>query len=141
MPQGKILIVDYESSIHRALHVSLAALGFEVEEAKTSEQALAMLVAGYYNLVLLDIDMPGVGGIETCREIRRLSPRSAVLKLTVRDGQEDKAKAFEVGAGDYVITKPCPFRDLVARIRAVLDSRQASPMPGADSPGSSNSQT
>jgi two-component system KDP operon response regulator KdpE len=120
-PQGKILIVDDEPSLRRILRVSLAALGFEAEEASTGEQALARLGADHYDLVLLDVEMPGMGGIETCREIQRLSPRPAVVMLTVRDGEEDKTKAFEAGADDY-ITKPCRVRDLVARIRVVLTS-------------------
>jgi two-component system KDP operon response regulator KdpE len=117
MPQGKVLIVDDESSLRRVLLMSLAALGLEAEEATNGEQALALLRTDHYDLVLLDIDMPGKGGIETCREIQRLSPRPVVLMLTVRDGEEDKAKAFEAGADDY-ITKPFRIRDLVARVRA-----------------------
>jgi two-component system KDP operon response regulator KdpE len=78
-----------------------------------------VLSTDHYDVVLLDIDMPGRGGIETCREIHRLCPRPAVLMLTVRDGREDRAKAFEAGADDY-ITKPFPFGDLVARVRTAL---------------------
>jgi two-component system KDP operon response regulator KdpE len=118
-PQGKVLIVDDESSLRRVLRVSLAAIGFEAEEASTGEEALALLSADHYDVVLLDIEMPGQGGIETCREINRRSPRPAVLMLTVRDGKEDKAKAFEAGADDY-ITKPFRFPDLVARVRTAL---------------------
>jgi two-component system KDP operon response regulator KdpE len=118
-PQGKVLIVDDKSSLRRVLRVSLAALGFEAEEASTGEEALAMLGAGHYDVVLLDIEMPGKGGIETCREINALSPRPVVLMLTVRDGAEDKAKAFEAGADDYV-TKPFRLPDLVARVRSAL---------------------
>jgi two-component system KDP operon response regulator KdpE len=82
---------------------------------------LAILGVGRYDLVLLDIQMLGMGGIETCKEIKRLSPPRTVVMLTVRDGEEDKAEAFEAGADDY-ITKPCRIRDLVARVRVVLGS-------------------
>jgi two-component system KDP operon response regulator KdpE len=118
-PQSKVLIVDDEPSLRRVLRVSLAAIGFEAEEASTGEEALALLGVDHYDVVLLDIEMPGQGGIETCREINRRSPRPVVLMLTVRDGEEDKAKAFEAGADDY-ITKPFRFPDLVARVRTAL---------------------
>jgi two-component system KDP operon response regulator KdpE len=118
-PQAKVLIVDDESSLRRILRVSLGALGFEAEEASTGEEALALLGSDQYDVVLLDIEMPGKGGIETCREINALSPRPVVLMLTVRDGEEDKAKAFEAGADDYV-TKPFRLPDLVARVRTAL---------------------
>jgi two-component system, OmpR family, KDP operon response regulator KdpE len=115
-PQGKVLVVDDESSLRRVLRATLASLGFEVEEASTGEQAVAMLGACQYDVVLLDVEMPGKGGIETCKEIKGLSRRPVVLMLTVRDGAEDRARAFEAGADDYV-TKPFHLSDLVARIR------------------------
>jgi two-component system KDP operon response regulator KdpE len=101
--------------------VSLAALGLEVEEAETAEKAWALLRANHYDLALLNIDTPGMGGIESCREIRRLSPPSAVLMFTLRDCEEDQAKIFQIDADDCV-PKAFAFRDFVAHIRAVLDS-------------------
>jgi two-component system KDP operon response regulator KdpE len=124
--QGKVLIVDDESSLRRVLQVSLATLGFETATARSGDQALALLCAGHYDLVLLDIDMPGRGGIETCREIQRLSPRPMVFMLTVRDGEGDKAQAFEAGADDY-ITKPFYLHDLVTRVRAALGNPRSGP--------------
>jgi len=121
-PQTKILIVDDESSFRRVLRVSLAAHGFETEEAGTGEQALAMLDAEHYDVVLLDVNMPGKGGIETCKDIQKLRPRPAVLMLTVRDGDEDRALAAQAGANDY-LAKPMRLRDLVAHIEAALGSR------------------
>ena len=117
--RGRVLIVDDEASLRRALRVTLATLGFEVQEASTGEQALALMGADHYDVVLLDIEMPGRGGIETCKEIKRLSPRPVVLMLTVRDSEEDKANAFAAGADDY-FTKPFHLPDLVARVRAAL---------------------
>ncbi len=122
-PPSKVLIVDDESALRHVLSVSLATLGFEAEEAGTGEQALALLGAGHYDVVLLDINMPGKGGIETCREIQRLSPRPVVFMLTVRDGAEDKAKAFEAGADGY-LTKPFHLSALVESIRTALGSPQ-----------------
>ncbi len=117
--QARVLIVDDEPSIRRALRTTLGTLGFDIEEAVTGEQALPLLRASSFDAVLLDINMPGMGGIEACREIRRQFPRVAVLMLTVRDSEDDKVEALEAGADDYV-TKPFPIRELVARVRAAV---------------------
>jgi len=119
VPRSKVLIVDDESSLRRVLRVSLAARGFEVEEVSTGEEALALLATDQFELVLLDIEMPGMGGIETCKEIRRLSPRPMVFMLTARDGKSDKAQALQAGADDY-LTKPFYLHDLVTRVGAAL---------------------
>jgi len=118
-PQTAILVVDDESSVRSALRISLGARGFEVETANDGEQALALLGANRYDVVLLDISMPGMGGIEACKEIHKLSPRPAVLMLTARDTSDDRASAFEAGADDY-IANPFVLRDLVGRIQAAL---------------------
>jgi len=125
-PQGKVLIVDDEPSIRRALRTTLGTLGFEVQEAVTGEQALPLLRASSFDAVLLDINMPGMGGIQACREIRRQFPTLAVLMLTVRDSEDDKVEALEAGADDYV-TKPFPIRELVARVRAAVRRSHATP--------------
>jgi two-component system KDP operon response regulator KdpE len=96
--------------------LTLGALGYEADEASTGEQALALLAGGGYDVVLLDLEMPGMGGFETCKEIQKLFPRPAVLILSVRDGKEDKAKAFAAGADDY-LTKPFRFGDLLEHIQ------------------------
>lgn len=116
---GKVLIVDDESSIRQALHTTLGTLGFDIVEATTGEQGLALLTADRYDAVLLDINMAGMGGIETCRKIRRHFPRLAVLMLTVRDSEDDKVEALEAGADDY-ITKPFKLRELVARVQTAV---------------------
>jgi two-component system KDP operon response regulator KdpE len=117
--QGKVLIVDDEPSIRRALRTTFGTLGFDIAEAVTGEQALPLLRAANFDAVLLDINMPGMGGLEACREIRRQFPRVAVLMLTVRDNEDDKVEALEAGADDYV-TKPFPIRELVARVRSAV---------------------
>jgi two-component system KDP operon response regulator KdpE len=117
-----ILVVDDESSIRQALRVTLGTLGFDVAEASTGEQALALIRAmhaAYYDAVLLDMNMPGMGGMTACREIRRLSPRLPILMLTIRDNQDDKVEALDSGADDYV-TKPFHMRELTARVRAAI---------------------
>jgi two-component system, OmpR family, KDP operon response regulator KdpE len=119
---SNILVVDDESSIRQALRVTLGTLGFGVAEAATGEQALALIRAAnaaYYDAVLLDMNMPGMGGMTACREIRRLSPRLPIVMLTIRDSQDDKVEALDSGADDYV-TKPFHMRELTARVRAAI---------------------
>lgn len=119
---ANILVVDDEASIRQALRVTLGAQGFDVSEASTGEQALSLIRAGdahRFDAVLLDVNMPGMGGMMTCREIRRLSPRLPILMLTIRDNQDDKVEALDSGADDYV-TKPFHMRELTARVRAAI---------------------
>jgi two-component system KDP operon response regulator KdpE len=132
MSQIRILVVDDESAIRRALRPPLLELGFEVGEASRGEEALIALRATTYDAVLLDVSMPGIGGIETLRRIRAFAPRLPVLMLTVRDGEEDKVTALEMGADDYV-TKPFSIRELIARIRTAIRRLQA-PLRPADAP-------
>jgi two-component system KDP operon response regulator KdpE len=115
----RILIVDDEPAIRRALRPPLLELGFQVAEASRGEEALQALRATTHDVVLLDINMPGIGGIETLRRIRAFAPRLPVLMLTVRDGEEEKVEALELGADDYV-TKPFSTRELIARIRTAV---------------------
>jgi two-component system KDP operon response regulator KdpE len=112
-------VVDDEPAIRRALRPPLVELGFQVSEASRGEEALQALRANAYDAVLLDINMPGIGGIETLRRIRTFAPRLPVLMLTVRDQEEDKVEALDMGADDYV-TKPFSIRELVARIRTAV---------------------
>ncbi len=122
---GKILIVDDESSIRRALHNTLHGMGFTVDEAANGEAALQLVREEKYDAVLLDINMPGIGGIRACREMRRSLPRLGILMLTVRDSEDDKVAALDAGADDY-ITKPFNIRELAARIRAAVRRSSAS---------------
>ncbi len=116
----RILVVDDESAIRRALRPPLMELGFQVAEASRGEEALqALRSSGAFDAVLLDINMPGIGGIETLRRIRSIAPRLPVLMLTVRDDEEDKVEALDLGADDYV-TKPFSTRELIARIRSAV---------------------
>ncbi len=115
----RVLVVDDEPAIRRALRPPLLELGFQVAEASRGEEALQALRAASYDAVLLDINMPGIGGIETLRRIRTFAPRLPVLMLTVRDQEEDKVEALDMGADDYV-TKPFSVRELVARIRTAV---------------------
>ncbi len=118
-PDIRVLVVDDEPAIRRALRPPLVELGFQVTEASRGEEALQLLRASAFDVVLLDVNMPGIGGIETLRRIRGFAPRLPVLMLTVRDQEEDKVEALDMGADDYV-TKPFSTRELVARIRTAV---------------------
>ena len=121
MPARRIhvLVVDDEASLRKVLRPTLAASGFLVMEACSGEEALDVLLQHAFDLVLLDVNMPGMGGLEGCRAIRALAPKIGILMVTVRDAEQDIVRALEAGADDYV-TKPVRFRELVARMRAVL---------------------
>jgi two-component system KDP operon response regulator KdpE len=118
MSAGRILVVDDEPQIRRVMRTTLAAHGYEVADARSGEQALEEIRAEKYDLVLLDVNMPGMGGVEACRAIRRDS-EAAIIMLTVRNAEEDKVEALDAGADDYV-TKPFSTPELLARIRAAL---------------------
>ena len=117
--QGTLLLVEDDSSIRRGLKATLSALQFEIGEASTGEEALTRLRMVNYDLVLMDLNMPGMGGVEACRRIRREFPQISILVVTVRDSEEDIVEALDAGADDY-ITKPFQIGELTARIRAVL---------------------
>ena len=131
-PAIRVLIVDDEAAIRRALRPPLAELGFQVSEASRGEEALQLLHASPSDVVLLDINMPGIGGIETLRRIRAFAPRLPVLMLTVRDAEDEKVGALEEGADDY-ITKPFSLRELIARVRAAV-RRVRAPARAEDAP-------
>lgn len=116
---GRILIVEDDTVFRRVLRTTLNALEFDIGEASNGEEALTRLRMVDYEAVLLDINMPGMGGIETCRRIRRAFTRLPIVMLTVRDGEDDKVEALDAGADDYV-TKPFQIRELTARLRSAI---------------------
>lgn len=122
--QGAILVVDDDSSTRRALRVTLSGMGFTVVEAARGEEALSLARVTWFDAVLLDVDMPGMGGVEACRFIRRAVPRLPILMLTVMDSEDDKVLALDAGADDY-ITKPFQVRELAARLRSAVRRRNA----------------
>lgn len=117
--QNSVLVADDELSLRKVLRLSLAASGFAVEEARNGEEALGTVRGHPFDLVLLDINMPGTSGIDACRKIRGMSPHSGIVMVSVRDLEDDKVRALEAGADDYV-TKPFKLRELTARLCAVL---------------------
>ncbi len=126
--EGKVLIVDDEPSVRRSLHSTLLSLGFDIGEASSGEEAIEICRIVKYDAVLLDINMPGKSGIETCAELRKMRPRLAILIVSVNDDYDRRVQALEAGADDYV-TKPFHMRELTARIRASLRrTRMTSPV-------------
>ncbi len=115
---ARILVVDDDPQIRRVMRVTLTGQGYEVDDVKNGEAALEKLRDARFDLVLLDMNMPGMGGLETCRAIRAQS-EVAIVMLTVRDAESDKVEALDAGADDYV-TKPYTAPELLARIRAAL---------------------
>lgn len=105
--------------MRRALRATLGASGFDIEEARDGEEAVELVARMPVSLVLLDCNMPGMGGMEACRQIRALVPWAGIIMITIRDTEEDKIEALEAGADDYV-TKPFLARELIARMQAVL---------------------
>lgn len=118
MTNTRILVVDDEPQLRRVLRSTLSALGFVVADADGGETALERVREETFDLVLLDINMPGLSGLEICRALRARSEVS-ILMVTVRNRAEDKIQALDAGADGYV-TKPFDVNELLARIRAVL---------------------
>jgi len=118
MSAGRILVVDDDPQIRRVMRVTLTGQGYEVDDAKSGDAALDKLRDERFDLVLLDMNMPGMDGLETCRAIRSQSD-IGIIMLTVRDTEADKVEALDAGADDY-ITKPYHPPELLARIRAAL---------------------
>jgi two-component system KDP operon response regulator KdpE len=131
MSSGRILVVDDEPQIRRVLRATLTSHGYEFYEARTGEEALEAIRANRFDLILLDMNMPGMGGLEACRAIRSGS-EVAIIMLTVRDSEQDKVASLDAGADDYV-TKPFSTPELLARIRAALRRMPTSPEGGAQS--------
>jgi len=122
---GSILVTDDDAELRRVLRMTLAALGFDVAESSNGEQALKELESRHFEVVLLDVNMPGMGGIEACRKIRNRVPRQQILMLTVRDKEADMIEALDAGADDY-ITKPFSIPELAARLRSAVRRSTAS---------------
>lgn len=120
----KILIVEDEQKIARFLEMELRHEGFTAAKEENGLQALDRIVQEDYDLVLLDIMLPGMDGITICRRVRELGINVPIIMLTAKDSIEDKVQGLDIGADDYV-TKPFAMQELLARIRAALRKRQA----------------
>jgi two-component system KDP operon response regulator KdpE len=115
---GKILVADDEPQLRRVMKTALTAEGCFVVDVRSAEECLMKLREERFDIVLLDVNMPGMSGLEACREIRKTSD-IGIIMLTVRNAEADKIAALDAGADDYV-TKPFSTPELLARIRAHL---------------------
>ena len=122
--QGTVLIVDDERSIRVSLRTILSNIGFEIIEAARGEEALSLVRTAPFDVVLLDINMPGMGGVEVCRQIRQGFARLPIVMLTVQGSEDRKVEALDAGADDY-ITKPFQLRELIARLKAAVRRNKA----------------
>src|SRR6266850_4899068 len=124
MNSATVLVVDDEPQLRRVILATLTDLGYVVVDAKSGEDALEKFRHESPDLVLLDLNMPGIGGLETCRAIRSGSDVPIII-LSVRNAERDKVEALDAGADDYV-TKPFGIQELLARIRAAMRRMPAS---------------
>ncbi len=118
MTNAKILVVDDDPQIRRVMRTTLSAQGYVVADARSGEEALEKLRGDRHDVVLLDLNMPGMGGLAACRAIRA-GGDVPIIVLSVRNTEKDKVEALDAGADDFV-TKPFGMQELLARIRAAL---------------------
>jgi two-component system response regulator RegX3 len=118
----RLLLVEDDDAIRESVAYSLRADGFEVGEAENGTRALEAAAASQYDLVILDLMLGDVSGVDVCRRLRRAGP-VPVLMLTARDAESDLVIGFEAGADDY-LTKPFSMLELISRIRAILRRRE-----------------
>ncbi|HEX2783984.1 MAG TPA: response regulator [Ilumatobacteraceae bacterium] len=123
---SRILVVDDEQQIRRALDINLRAHGYEVRLAATGEEALVDVVANLPDLVLLDLGLPGIDGVDVIRGLRAWTS-IPIIVLSAREGDPSKVEALDAGADDYV-TKPFSINELLARVRASLRRHHPTPL-------------
>lgn len=128
MTSAKILVVDDAPQVRRVMRATLTAHGYTIYEARSGEEALEIFRKKLPDLILLDVNMPSLDGLETCRQIRSQSD-VPIIMLTVRNAERDKVLALDAGADDYV-TKPFSTPELLARIRAALRRAPLAPESG-----------
>jgi two-component system KDP operon response regulator KdpE len=121
----RILVVDDEAQIRKALSVNLSARGYEVDLASSGEEALASAAAHRPDLILLDVGLPGIDGVQVVEGLRGWTT-VPIIMLSVRDSEADKVRALDAGADDYV-TKPFGMNEVLARLRAALRRHQPAP--------------
>ena len=119
----RVLAIDDNSQIQKLVKVNLQARGYAVDVADTGEQGLEMFRSGDFDLVLLDLILPGISGIDVCAQIRQHSD-VPIIVLSAHEDEELKVRALDSGADDYV-TKPFPHEELLARVRAVMRRAKA----------------
>jgi two-component system KDP operon response regulator KdpE len=118
MKSATILVIDDEPQIRRVMRSTLTAQGYTIVEAREGQEGLSKLRGERFDLVILDMNMPVMDGLEACREIRAASS-VPIIMLTVRSAEKDKVRALDAGADDYIV-KPFGIQELLARVRAAL---------------------
>ncbi|MDQ0299496.1 two-component system response regulator ResD [Salibacterium salarium] len=116
--EAKVLVVDDEERIRRLLKMYLEREDFQVEEAENGEEALDLSLNRDYDVILLDLMMPGIDGIEVCQELRK-TKATPVIMLTAKGEENNRVQGFEVGTDDYIV-KPFSPREVVLRVKAIL---------------------
>jgi two-component system KDP operon response regulator KdpE len=133
MNNATILVVDDKPQIRRVLRATLSSNGYDIIEAKDGQTAIEMAIRERPDLILLDVNMPDMTGLEACSKIR-LSFEGPIIMVTVRNSEHDKVVALDSGADDYVV-KPFAIGELLARIRAALRrSSSGEPLPKIETP-------
>lgn len=131
--QASLLLVEDDDTIRETIRDALCLEGFEVTACGNGRDALQHLQAGEadpaFSLVVLDLMLPGLGGLEVCRQLRQAGDRTPILVVSARDSEADRVLGLEIGADDYLV-KPFGMRELVARCRALLRRAQPSAEPG-----------
>ena len=117
--QPRVLVVDDEPAVQSALSRALTLERYEVAQAVDGREALERLGTAPYEVVILDVSMPHIDGLEVCRRMRDGGDRTPVLMLTAREGVDDRVAGLDAGADDYLV-KPFALRELLARVRALL---------------------
>ncbi len=123
---ARILVVEDDASIRLGLSLNLRSEGYDVESADDGPSGLAAALAGEFDLVILDLNLPGLHGFDVLRRMREAGATTQVLVLSARDAELDKVAGLDLGADDYV-TKPFGLSELLARVRAALRRRAAAP--------------
>jgi DNA-binding response OmpR family regulator len=124
-PKIKVLVAEDDANLATGLKEGLDLMGYHVSLAKTGTRALNMAITGQFPLLVLDLNLPGMNGMDVCRAIRQSNPKLPILILTALGGIEQKIEGLEAGADDYMV-KPPDLRELDARLRALL--RRAEPV-------------
>jgi len=114
-----ILVVEDEQDIADLIKLNLEELSLDVTHSLTGEKALELTSTNSYDVILLDVMLPGISGLDVCRQLREQKPEQAILMVTSRDSELDRVLGLELGADDYM-TKPFSMRELQARVRSLL---------------------
>jgi DNA-binding response OmpR family regulator len=117
--RNKVLLVEDDRNLQEAIRYNLVAEGYAVVVASDSNDALSLARAGHPDLLVLDLMLPGIGGMEVCRLLRREGSTAVIIMLTARDSEADRVMGLEIGADDYLV-KPFSMRELLARVSAQL---------------------